>query len=193
MAPAPQPPHERAWRHPSELAPTALDVVAPSEGGGRSFLLATGVAAVMLTAAMVVALTPPRSNAPTAVSATTMPAATVQLRSSAAQIDDADPTARDAEPVQLNRNTVTRNNALALVGSPNAISAAPTADPESSDVAEQLPGDSDPVYLLTNSHTYAMDWAQLDRIIAPDGSVVVTPDGGLLALFVNGELLLLVD
>lgn len=156
-------------------------------------LLASGVAAVMLTAVMVVALAPPRAGSPVAVSATTLPAATVQLRSSSAQVDDGDPSKRTTDIVQIDRNPVSRDNALALVGSPNAVSAAPTADPGSSRVAEQRPSPNEQVFLLTQSHTYALAWSELDRVGAPDGAVVVTADGGLLATFVNGELRLLVD
>lgn len=156
-------------------------------------ILAGGVAAVMLTAVMVVALAPPRADSPVAISATTLPPATVQLRSSSAQIDDGDTSERTGGIVQINRNTVSRDNALALVGSPNAVSAAPTADADSSRVAERRPAPQERVYLLTQSHTYALAWSELDRIGAPDGAVVVTADGGLLATFVDGELRFLVD
>lgn len=146
----------------------------------------------MLAAVMVVALTPPRSNAPTAVSATTLPALTVQLRSSAIQSTDQSATARDSESVRIRRNTMTLDNALALVGSPNAVSAAPS-DHDTLDIGTRLPDATERVYVLTQSHTYALWWSQIDRLVAPDGSVVVTVDGELLATFVGSELRILVD
>lgn len=191
MAPAPQPPHERAWRHPSELAPSPVDVE-ESTGGARALVLATGVAAAMLAAVMVVALSPPRSNAPTAVSATTLPALTVQLRSSAIQSTDRSAIARDSEPVRIGNNTMSRDNALALVGSPNAVSASP-ADPADLDVGQHAPDGAERVYVLTQSHTYVVRWSQVARLVAPDGSAVVTADGELLATFVGDELHILVD
>jgi hypothetical protein len=157
-------------------------------GGGRALVLATGVVAVMLAAVMVVALTPPRSNAPTAVSATTLPALTVQLRSSAVQ----SATARDNEPVRIDHNTMSRDNALTLIGAPNAVSAAPT-DHDAFDVGQRVPDSDERVYVLTRSHTYALSWSQIDRLVAPDGSVVVTVDGELVATFADGELRILVD
>ena len=146
----------------------------------------------MLAAVMVVALTPPRSNAPTAVSATTLPALTVQLRSSAIQSTDRSATARDSESVRIGSNTMTRDNALALIGSPHAVSAAPV-DPGALDVGKRLPEGSERVYVLTQSHTYAVLWSQIDRLAAPEGSAVVPVDGELLATFVDGELRTLVD
>ena len=191
MGPAPLPPHERAWRHPSELAASTVEVEEPV-GGSRALVLATGLAAVMLAAVMVVALTPPRSNAPTAVSATTLPAITSQLRSSAVQGADQSPTTRDSEAVRIDRMTMSRDNALTLIGFPNAVSAAP-ADPDAFDVSKRLPQDGERVYVLTESHTYAVSWSRIDGLIAPDGSVVVTVDGDLVAMLVDGILRILVD
>lgn len=190
VGPAPQPPHERAWRHPSELAPSNVDIE-ETAGGGRALVLATGVAAAMLAVVMVVALTPPRSDAPVAVSATTLPAMTSQLRGSAVQSSDQNQTARDSEQVRIGSNTMSRDNALTLVGAPNAVSAA-SANP-SADVGKRLPGDDERVYVLTRSHTYALWWSQVDRLVAPDGAIVVTADGELVAAFVDGELDVLVD
>ena len=49
------------------------------------------------------------------------------------------------------------------------------------------------VYVLTRSHTYAVWWSQIDRLVAPDGAVVVSADGELLATFVDDEIRVLVD
>lgn len=146
----------------------------------------------MMAAVIVIALTPPKSDAPTAVSATTLPALTVQLRSESVQTVDRETMVREPETVRINRNSMSRDHALALVGSPNAVSAAPS-DPETLDVAEQLPDDAARMYVLTTSHAYKVHWSQIDRIIAPDGSVVITADGALVATFVDGELRVLVE
>lgn len=193
VGPAPLPPHERAWRHPSELALSKADVE-ESTGSGGGFVLATGVAVVMLAAVMVVALTPPRSDAPNAVGATTLPPVTVQLRSAPVQDLDTGATARTISTgtVMIDHSIMSRDNALALVGAPNAISAAP-ADPTALGVGQQLPDDAERVYLLTHSHTYSVVWSQIDRVTAPDGSAVVTTEGELIASFEAGELRILVD
>lgn len=161
-------------------------------GQGRALVLATGVAAAMMVAVMVIAVTPPRSNAPTAVSVTTLPALTVQLRGSAVQSAEQAPTHRSTETVRIAQSTTNRDNALALVGSPNSVSATP-ADLEALDVGTRLPAASERVHLLTQSHTYVVRWSQIDRLVAPDGSVLVTVDGELVATFVDGVLRILVD
>ena len=84
---------------------------------------------------------------------------------------------------------MSRDNALTLVGAPNAVSVASA----NADVGKRLPGDDERVYVLTRSHTYALWWSQVDRLVAPDGAIVVTADGELVAAFVDGELDVLVD
>jgi hypothetical protein len=187
VGPAPIPPHERHWRHPSELAPTAADVETPSNG--RALVLATGTTALLLAAVMFVALTPSRSSAPTAVSATTLPSATIELQSGASQAGQAN--ARDQ--VRTNRRSILSENGVALVGAPNAVSAAPVGDADDFAVAGDVPDDAERVLVLTASHAYDVSWGDIHDIAAPDGSIVMTRDGWLLATFVSGELRLLVN
>ncbi len=165
------------------------DLDVPS-GGGRALVVATSMAAVMLAAVMVVALAPPKSNAPSAISATTLPALTVQMRSPSVQSGDA--TARGPETVRIGRTMVSRDDALPLVGSPNAISAGPS-NTDVLDIADHEPENGDRIYVLTPSHTFGIRWSQIERIEAPDGSVVVDANGALLATFVSGELRVLLD
>lgn len=146
----------------------------------------------MIAAVMVVALTPPKSNAPSAVSATTLPALTVQMRSSATQGTDRVTSTRDADAVRIDRSTLSRDNAMSLVGSPNAVSTGPS-DPLALDIGDHVPAATDEVYVLTQSHTYAVQWFEIDRLDAPDGSAVINADGELLAIFVAGELNILVE
>lgn len=173
------------------MSPTAVDVE-PATNGGHAIVLATGVAAAMMAVVMFVALTPPRSHAPTALSATTLPALSVQMRASATQSTDRETTARDTQSVRFGSTTISRGSAVALIGSPNAVSASPS-DPWSLDVAQQLPDHGDRVFILTQSHTFAVRWSQIGQLIAPDGSAVITADGTLIANFVGGELRILVD
>ncbi len=196
MGPAPIPPHERQWRHPSELAPTAADIDTPTNA--RALILATGTTALLLAAVLVVAFSPPRSAAPSAVSATTLPAATIELQNPASNVtplavtnDDA---VTDGDVTRPQRSTVLSEHALALVGAPNAVSAAPIGNPEDFAVAGALPDDSERVVVLTSSHAYDVRWGDIDDIIAaPNGAIVMTRDGSLLAVYVSGELRTLVD
>lgn len=173
------------------MAAASIPVEEPASSG-RALVLATGVAAAMLAAVMVIAVTPPRSDAPVAITATTLPPLTVQLRSAAVQNNDQNVTTRESESVRIGRSTMSRDNDLALVGSPNAISAAP-ADPDALDIGLTLPEPDERVYVLTKSYTFVVRWSQTDRLVAPDGSAVVSEDGELLATFADGEFVILVD
>jgi hypothetical protein len=186
--PAPLPPHERQWRHPSELAPTAAVIDTPTNG--RALILATGTSALLLVAVLVVALAPPRSSAPSAVSATTLPSATIELRT-VGQVGQSPST--EQQIVRTQRSTMLGKNGLALVGAPNAVSAAPVGDAADFALAVGIPDDSEQVIVITTSHAYDLPWGDIDDIAAPNGSIVMTRDGSLLATFVSGELRLLVD
>ena len=157
----------------------------------RALLLATGTAVVLLAAVMVVALNPPRSSAPSAIVATTLPAMTFELRDSA-RVDPSPVAVREQGIVRTARDAVLRDNGLALVGAPNAVSAAPVGDADDFDLAGRLPGATDHIVLLTDSHTFDLTWSDVFDIEAPDGAIVMTRDGQLLATFMGGELRLLV-
>lgn len=189
MEPAPLPPHERRWRHPSELAPTALEVEAG--GGARALVIATGTTALLLAAVLAIALAPSRTSAPIAVSASTLPPATIQLRSTPTQPAVA-PLIAEQSVLTL-RNMMLPDHGVALAGAPNAISAAPVGDADDFALARGVPTATDRVIILTTSYAYDVRWGDIDRITAPDASIVMTRDGRLVATFVSGELRLLVD
>ena len=69
----PVPPHERSWRHPSELAADELAVLRAEEvpRSTRAFAVATGTLGLVALAVFVLAMTPSRTGTPIAVSATT--------------------------------------------------------------------------------------------------------------------------
>jgi hypothetical protein len=154
-------------------------------------ILATGTTALLLAAVLVVALAPPRSAAPNAVSATTLPAATIELQRPAGDVDRG--AASDQETLRPQRSTILSENGLALVGAPNAVSAAPVGDADDFAIAGSIPADTERVSVLTASHAYHLRWGDIGDIEAPNGSIVMTRDGSLLAMFVSGELRLLVE
>jgi len=176
------PPHERSWRHPSELGPRAHDDAVARSTSGNGLVLATGALAAVAIVVMVVTLTPTRSSSPTAMNATTIPAANVQL-----QDDDLAP--RDSTA----RQAIARDELFAFTATPNAVSAAPVGQTDELEVASRLPGDNDEVVVLTSSHTYLVAWRDLDRIEPPDGALVITRTGDLVASFIGGTLRMLID
>jgi hypothetical protein len=86
----PLPPHERTWRHPSELAAEerALIVAEPSPRGARFLALATGTLGLLAVGLLMITITPQRTDSPILLSASTTPIATAQGagRSAAAAI-----------------------------------------------------------------------------------------------------------
>ncbi len=72
---APLPPHERAWRHPSELAAANREALSTDEPSGtsRAIALVGGAAGVLAIALLVMTLAPRRNDTPVAVSSTSNP------------------------------------------------------------------------------------------------------------------------
>lgn len=193
MERAPLPPHERTWRHPSELGPTVDDV--DHSTGGRGLVLATGALAAVVIAVMVVGFTPRSSPAPIAATATTIPPASVELRSdSGASETGTGPEIETVgfERVGLRGTPLAGDGVVALSAIPNAVSAAPIEHADDIDMAGGAPGPADPVLVLTPSHTYRVVWSEVERLHAPDGAIVITEDGGLVASFFAGEMTVLV-
>jgi S1-C subfamily serine protease len=111
---APKPPHERVWRHPSELAASTVSELPMSTALGRGFVLLTGVAAMALAFGLVQLLSSePGSSviAGDASSVDRLPSATLvaTLPSSSASV----------------RSTATTAASLVTTTSPTVASAAP--------------------------------------------------------------------
>ncbi|HZB40963.1 MAG TPA: hypothetical protein VE487_08360 [Ilumatobacter sp.] len=75
MGPPPIPPHERTWRHPSEVAAAERHAIRHTvvQRSTRSFAIATGSVGLVAVAILMVMMTPPAQDSPVAVSATTSP------------------------------------------------------------------------------------------------------------------------
>lgn len=148
----------------------------------------------VLAIVLVATISIDRSPAPFAVSATTVPMVRIELQRQPAPSAAAAP-ADDLRVWSSETHGMTRSSVLAISGAPNAISAAPVADPDvdSLTLAGRLPSDHERVLVLTKSHTYRLMWGDIEEVVAPDEAIVMTLDGGLVAIFVSGELRLLVD
>jgi hypothetical protein len=82
VTPQPLPPHERTWRHPSELAAAERNLIRLSEPHPATRVIAVvgGTLGLLAIGALLVTVTPRRLASPVAVSATSTP----PLRASAA-------------------------------------------------------------------------------------------------------------
>jgi len=63
----PLPPHERSWRHPSELGPPPPE---PTTTGGRVLIVSTATLGLLLVGVLVLTMTPRQSASPVAASST---------------------------------------------------------------------------------------------------------------------------
>ncbi len=193
VEPGPLPPHERTWRHPSELGPTKADI----EPGSSSHLaaLAVGTLAVIAVAGLVIAMTPRTSSSPIALSATTTPVSALREPTTAPPgIGSAAATAsvRVATAAGLPRIPI---GALLTSFSafPHAITSGPQLTLDGTGVAKRLPDDHDIVLVRTEAVTYELQWGEVPFLGMPDGSVVFDGTGALVAHVAGGELVTLVD
>jgi len=190
VEPGPLPPHERSWRHPSELGPTRLDVDDTSRRTQASLLaLGGGTLAVLAVAAMVVAMTPRAASGPVALSSTTTPitARAVVEPPETASVDSIAPSTVGAP---LAAQTALSTSFVAF---PHAITPGPQLDVDGTQVAHAAPAGDDTVFVRTEAVTYQLTWDLAQHMDVPDGSVVFDADGDLVARVNEGDLLSLVD
>jgi hypothetical protein len=159
----------------------------------RALVFAGGTTMAVVAVVLIATIGTGRSTAPSAVSATTVPGVSIEFPRQ--QSVSAMAATNDMRVWRSDTRGVTRSSVLAISGAPNAIAAAPIADPDinSLTLAVRLPGDDDRILVLTKSHTYRLWWSEIDEVRAPDDAIVMTSSGALVAVFVNGELRLLVD
>lgn len=185
----PLPPHERSWRHPSELGPTRHDVVDVT--GRRSHLvaLAGGTLSALAVAVAVVAVTPRPMPGPVALSATTTPMP-VQVSAPLAKVAGLDqPTA--AAPARALAPAV--GFFTSFTAFPHAVTSSPQLDLDGTGIASQAPRSADMVFVRTEAVTYRLRWDEATMLTLSDGSVIFDANGDLVAYVTKGELQRLVD
>jgi hypothetical protein len=174
----PLPPHERSWRHPSELGPTKHDV---DHGRGNHFgALAGGAVAVLAVAAMVVAMTPRTTSGPLAVSSTTTGAEVASLAPPG--------TPAPPRPAGVASGMTGAAVLASFSASPHAVASGPELTLDGSDIADGHPADDDVVLLRTDAVTYRLPWGLVPYLEIPDGSVVFDVDGSIVAHVTGSEL-----
>jgi hypothetical protein len=175
---APLPPHERTWRHPSELVATTNEV--ESGRPPRGIALVGGALAVVMVATMVVALTP-RQNAATttAIGATTLPTALLS--------DSENTAVAAAESIRTSRLAGITAIPQAIANIPLAASLLSSSDDPTQVV---LPDLDDRVTVLTDQFAYAVAWRDVTRIDVTTGAVVIDNAGFVVARMEDGRLIM---
>jgi hypothetical protein len=191
VEPGPLPPHERSWRHPSELGPTRVDVDDTSRRAQVSLLaLAGGTMAVLAVAAMVVAMTPRAASGPVALSSTTTP---ITVRAVVEPPETASASSSATSTVRAPLAAAQTALSTSFVAFPHAITPGPQLDVDGTQVADAAPAGDDTVFVRTEAVTYQLTWALAQHMDVPDGSVIFDADGDLVARVSEGDLLSLVD
>lgn len=138
-------------------------------------MLAAGTFTVALLIGLVVAVTPRSSDAPVAVSATTMPATVRPQAAAPPSIAGQSQWLASFRPI------------------PNAVASDPQGARNGRDVAASVPDGDDIVLVVTAQVTYRVAWEDLVFLDVADGAVVVDRDGALVARIERGAIILLVE
>ena len=169
----PIPPHERTWRHPSELGPTRADVDSePTRRASSSIAIAvaSGTLTIAAVAMLLVVVTPSRSGTPQTLSATTSPPLAQSVRA-----------VRPAGPIAA-QPTV----GLASLGATASVLSAPLDLHDR--VARHAPGPDDIVFIVVGEATYRTVWSHVSWLHAPADAVVVDTAGHTVAHLRSGSL-----
>jgi hypothetical protein len=193
VEPGPLPPHERTWRHPSELGPTRAD--SDNESSNHLAALALGALAVIAVAGLVIAMTPRTSSSPIALSATTTPVSALRSNEPPTVTIAATPPTRVATAAAAGL-PASRIPIGALLTSfsafPHAITSGPQLTLDGTAIATKLPDDHDIVLVRTEAVTYKLLWGEVPFLRVPDGSVIFDIAGSLLAHVAGGDVVTLV-
>lgn len=204
MEPGPLPPHERSWRHPSELGPTRADVDPGHSSRTVATAFATGTLAVLLVGVFVIAVTPSTRSGPVTLSATTSPGAVPASATVTAAAPGSTTGTGDAEAVLIGTQSTRPSIGIArqsiglvsFSAMPNAVASTPPLTLDGRGVADVVPDDDDLVYLHTDAVTYRLDWHAVEHLTSltavPDGSVVFDEQGDVVAHVRRGDLVTIV-
>jgi hypothetical protein len=161
VSPAPLPPHERPWRHPSELAPTRYSI----EPDPHRYVvpLLVGTVTIVVVAALVVAMTPSPRSEPLTLSGTTTPARITR------QVTDES----GLVPIAV------------FTPIPNAVAAIPTFSTDSLRYATRLPHSSEVVIVQTAWATYRLLWRDV-QFLHIDGQALIADETLALVGYMEG-------
>ena len=211
MEHGPVPPHERSWRHPSELAADETAELRAVEvpRSTRTFALATGTLGLVALGVFVLVMTPSRQGTPIAISATTTAAAApagdgpsaptvAAVRRPVADVT----TAALATPIGdgdyaiVVRDSIDRSDdEIVHVVLPSGRTASGSIVDENADtavvqlsiaepghrIAERRPRDHDVVTVLATPPV-EVAFSDVDRLDVAEGTAVVDADGDLIGL-----------
>ena len=164
-----------------------MPVEAEADRSGRGIVLATGTAAVLLAVAMIVALNPPRSSSPLAVTATT-----IAIANNRGVNSPREAAVEGSSVVRNDQNSMALDRTGTLQVAVGAISTSGVGNVEDYEPATTMPAPNASVIVIVPSFVSEIDWGEIDTILPLDHAVVVSHDGELIAIIDAGDLRLVV-
>jgi hypothetical protein len=191
----PLPPHERTWRHPSELAAAERQAVRTTEAATstRTFAIATGTVGLVAVGMLMFAVTPRQQESPIAISATTTPIAPGEGRALASAlatpIGDGGqalmtlsaiaPERGDELDVRLTSGPVV--TAVVDGTSAGLVIVSITSELAGHEIADDLPGPDEIVTVMADPPV-TVAFSAVDTVEADEGTPVLDSDGNLVGL-----------
>lgn len=157
------------------------------ESGNHLAPFVFGALAVVAVAGLVITMTPRAATNPLALSATTMPAAVVSVAGTPGADLGSAPSLPTAQPSGIPMGALLTS----FAAFPHAVTSRPHLDLDGTGIALGEPDHADVVLVRTDAVTYRLPWGQVPLLDMPDGTVVFTVDGDLLAHVRRGDLVVL--
>ncbi len=194
MEHGPLPPHEREWRHPSELGPPAHE---PTTRAGRVLIASTATLGLLLVGVLAITMTPRRSASPIAASSTALglraaPAATGDQLPLVTPIGDdgwgvTTAAALVGAPgqrvrVQLASGEIVQVSVVRTTQDVTLVSLPEGIETDSFDMSRADPSGDDTVVLLDDDEPVAVEIGELANVDVAEGTPVLDEGGRLLGL-----------
>ncbi|MGI9051562.1 MAG: hypothetical protein ACR2HQ_02745 [Ilumatobacteraceae bacterium] len=192
----PLPPHERRWRHPSELGPPTHE---PTTKGGRVLIASTATLGLLLVAALALTMTPRRSASPIAASSTALGLrGTTPTTSGGLPLPLVTPVGDDGwgvttasaltgsggrrVEVRLTSGEIVDVEIVRTADDVTLVSLPRDADAESFEVARSQPEPTDSVVLRDDDGFVTVEVGQLANVVVAEATPVFDDEGHLVGL-----------
>jgi hypothetical protein len=191
----PLPPHERAWRHPSELGPPPHE---PTSRSGRVLIASTATLGLLLVGILAITMTPRRSASPVAATSTALGLRGAPADDAAGGLPMVTPIGEDGwavttadaladvsggtARVQLATGGVVVVRIVRTVDEVTVVSLPDGIDADAFDVSDARPSGDDPVVVHDEDEPFAVPMGELANADLQEATPVLDEEGRLLGL-----------
>ena len=200
--PSPLPPHERAWRHPSELGAPSHE---PTTTGGRVLILTTATFSLLLVGLLAISMTPEQAGPPEAVSSTVsavraIPASALTRVSlpmitpvgnegmAVTTLDALGAYSQERVEARLPSGEVVHGEVVATSGGIALVELPPTVDAQGLDLAadDLMPDDT---VMVHTAEPVVVSVGDIDELRVDEGTPVTDGDGRLVGLCTGEDVM----